>query len=119
MELTMARVFNENELLDNLGGDVGFLAETVQMLETDGPTLMKQLQDALSAGDAAAVGKTAHTIKGMVSNFCSPVTQAAALEVEKMGKSGDLSNTPAAITVLADRVNALLLELRTFVKEKQ
>jgi two-component system, sensor histidine kinase and response regulator len=115
----MATTFDENELFDNLGGDVGFLAETVQMLENDGPVLMKQLQDALSAGDAPAVGKTAHTIKGMVSNFCSPLTQSAALDVEKMGKAGDLSDTPAAIAILADRINALTVELRAFVKEKQ
>jgi two-component system, sensor histidine kinase and response regulator len=115
----MARLFDENALMDNVGGDVGFLAETVAMLESDGPTLMQQIRDAMAAGDAAAVGKAAHTLKGMVSNFCAPQAQAAALEVEKMGKAADLSAAPAAIETLAGLVDQLTAELVAFVKEKQ
>ena len=50
----MAKTFHEQELLDNIGDDVAFLAETVQMLETDGPALLKQIRDAVAAGDAPA-----------------------------------------------------------------
>jgi two-component system, sensor histidine kinase and response regulator len=115
----MARMFDENALMDNVGGDIGFLAETLGMLESDGPALMGQLREALAAGDAPALGKTAHTLKGMVSNFCAPQTQAAALEVEKMGKGGDLSAAPAAVDTLARLVTSLTAELSAFVKEKQ
>jgi two-component system, sensor histidine kinase and response regulator len=115
----MARIFDENALMDNIGGDVGFLVETIQMLETDGPVLMQQIRQALVASDAATVGKAAHALKGMVSNFCSPQAQAAALEVEKLGKSGDLSAAQAAVKTLAERVDTLTRELAEFAKEKQ
>ncbi len=39
----MASTFNEQELLDSVGNDLAFLAETVQMLETDGPPLMRRI----------------------------------------------------------------------------
>jgi two-component system, sensor histidine kinase and response regulator len=115
----MASTFDENALLDNVGGDIEFLAETVGMLQSDGPTLLQQIRDALAAGDAATVGKAAHTLKGMVSNFCAPQAQAAALEVEKMGKAGDLSAAPTAVTTLATLVDGLTAELVAFIKEKQ
>jgi two-component system, sensor histidine kinase and response regulator len=115
----MARLFDENALLDNVGCDIEFLAETVVMLQTDGPVLLQQLRDALAAGDAAVVGKTAHTLKGMISNFCAAGVQAAAIEVEKMGKAGDLSAAPAAIDALAPLVETLIAELTAFVQEKK
>lgn len=115
----MARLFDENALLDNVGGDIEFLAETIGMLQADGPVLMQQIRDSLAAGDAATVGKTAHTLKGMVSNFCAAGVQAAALEVEKMGKAGDLSAAPAAVDALAPLVEALIAELTAFVEEKK
>ena len=86
----MARMFEEAELLERVDNDTAFLADTVEMLAADGPTLLEQLHAALASADAAAVGRTAHAIKGMVSNFCAPNVQAVALEVEKLGKSADL-----------------------------
>ncbi len=111
----MAKTFHEQELLDNVSNDMTFLAETVQMLQDDAPSLMKQIRDALAAGDAPAVGKAAHTLKGMVSNFCAPDAQASALAVEKLGKGGDLAAAPAAVTALDAHVSSLLGELTTFI----
>ena len=114
----MAETFNEAELMDRVDNDLGFLAETVEMLQIDGQSAMQQIRDALAARDAASVGRAAHALKGIVSNFCSPQTQAIALEVEQMGKNGDLSATPEAVKILGDRLESLLGELATFVKER-
>jgi len=114
----MADAFDEEELLDRVDNDLEFLAETVQMLQDDGRSTMQQIRDALAAGDAPSVGRAAHALKGMVSNFCSPQTQASALAVEQMGKSGDLSAAPEAVRILGDRLEALQGELAAFVKER-
>ena len=114
----MASTFNENELMDRVDNDLEFLAEALQMLQCDGPSAMQQIRDALAAGDAPSLGRAAHALKGIVSNFCSPQTQASALEVEQMGKKGDLSAAPGAVTILGDRLEALLGELTAFVKER-
>ena len=114
----MAKAFDEQELLDRVDNDVGFLAETVQMLATDGRSLLAEVRQALAAGDAAAVGRSAHTLKGMISNFCSPQTQAGAFYVEKLGKSGDLSSAPAAVQMLGDGLEALIAELLDFVQAR-
>ena len=43
----MAQLFDEAELLDRVDNDLAFLADTVQMLETDGRALMVELKTAV------------------------------------------------------------------------
>jgi protein-histidine pros-kinase len=111
----MSAVFNEKELLDRIDNDWDFLGETVQMLSSDGPALMDEIRRAAGASDAAALGKAAHTLKGMVANFCSPATNACAFEVEKIGRTGDLSNAPAAVKNLEAGLMVLISSLNDFV----
>lgn len=114
----MATAFDEAELLDRVDNDVSFLAETVQMLETDGQSLVVEIRKAVEAADPPAVGRAAHALKGMISNFCSPRTQECALELERLGKAGDLSAAPAALEQLNERLGALIAELRQFVQAR-
>ena len=111
----MSRTFDENELLDRVDHDWDFLGETVQMLEGDAPALVQELRRAAGSGDAAAVARVAHTLKGMVSNFCAPAAQADALAVEQAGKGGDLSPLPPALDALESDLNALIADLNEFV----
>lgn len=112
----MAAAFDKAELLSRVDNDMTFLAETVQMLSDDGPALIAGLRSAIQAGDAAAVGRHAHSLKGMLANFCAPEAQSAALSLEKLGKAGDLSGAPEALAVAEQRVVALTRELGEFVK---
>ena len=114
----MARSFDEAELMERVDGEVEFLADTVQMLEADGPALVAELRAALVSGDAPAVGRAAHALKGMISNFCAPEAQQSALEVERIGKGGDLAPAPAAVAALEERMEALIAELQSFVHER-
>ena len=111
----MSAVFNEQELLDRVDNDWDFLAETVQILCTDGRVLMDQVQQAAQSGDARKLGFSAHTLKGMISNFCSPAAQASAFELEKMGRGGDLAAAPAAVKILELRLNELIAALNQFL----
>jgi two-component system, sensor histidine kinase and response regulator len=77
--------------------------------------LMQEIQRAVATSDAGALGRAAHTLKGMISNFCAPDAHAAALAVEKIGKSGDLSTAAAAVKTLEDRLQALIEALECFL----
>ena len=114
----MPSTFNPDELLERVDNDDDFLRETVEMLESDGPDLLEQLRAAAAAGDPAAVARAAHTLKGMLSNFCAPDAHAAALAVEQMGRGGDLSPLPAALDAVEACLAALVAELNTFVAER-
>jgi len=108
-------VFDETELLDRVDNDWEFLSETVEMLSTDGRALMAEIHRASDAGDAAALGRAAHTLKGMISNFCAPTAQASAFAVETIGKEGDLSSAPQAVAALESHLDALTAALNDFV----
>ena len=57
----MASTFDEDELRDRVNNDLEFLAETVQMLQYDGPSAMQQIRHALAAGDAPSLRTAPHT----------------------------------------------------------
>jgi hypothetical protein len=54
----------------------------------------------------------------MISNFCAPDTQQSALELERMGRGGDLAAAPAAVEQLQGRLRALTAELLEFVRAR-
>jgi two-component system, sensor histidine kinase and response regulator len=111
----MAQSFDEAELVSRVDSDLAFLAETIQMLETDGPALMADIDRALAAADAPALGRAAHALKGVISNFCAAPAQQSALEVERIGKGGNLAQASAATALLELRLQALIAELQTFI----
>ena len=111
----MSRTFDEKELLERVDNDWDFLGDTVQMLADDGPGLLADVRRSVEAGDAAGVGRTAHTLKGMISNFCAAEAQSSALAVEQIGKSGDLSSIAPALQTLQNHLDALITDLNGFV----
>ena len=114
----MAQLFDEAELMEHVDNDVALLADTVQMLETDGRALMVEVKIAVASGDAPTIGSTAHTLKGMISNFCSPAVQTLALDVEKAGKAGDGAGAAVASAKLEPGLEALIVELVAFVRAR-
>jgi HPt (histidine-containing phosphotransfer) domain-containing protein len=114
----VATTFDEAALLERVDHDVEFLAETVRMLSVEGPPLVDGIREALAAGDAASMGRFAHTLKGMVSNFCAPQTHACAHEVEALGKNGNLSLAQPAVQALERQLHALTSELLLFIRAK-
>jgi len=115
----MLQVFDENELLERIDHDMDFLNYTVQLLSTDGKSLMNEIRDSVERGDAPALSRSAHTLKGMISNFCSLRTQSSAFEVEKAAKSGDLAAAPAAVKELQARLDELITALNEFLAARK
>jgi HPt (histidine-containing phosphotransfer) domain-containing protein len=111
----MPRRFEEQELLERVDNDREFLGETVQMLSAEGPALLSGIRRATEQGDAPAVARGAHALKGMISNFCSPSAHASASELERIGMGGDLSPAPIALDRLEADLGALIADLTDFL----
>ena len=112
----MSDIFDKEALLDRIDNDMEFLAETVEMLEEDGPDLLGQMRSAVDASDCEALAVAAHTYKGMVANFCADSTAEAALQLETMGKGGDLAGAAEALAVLEDRSRQLATALQELLQ---
>ena len=114
----MPRSFDERELLERVDNDWDFLEETVAMLASDGPALMEETRRAAGSGDAPALARASHALKGMISNFCSPAAHEKAAAVEHIGRGGDLSPAPPALDALQRDLSALIADLNEFVSTR-
>ena len=97
--------------LSRAGGDAELLKEIAALFIEDYPNVMAEIRAAAVRGDANGVERAAHGLKGSVANFGAQATVDAALQIEKMGRAGDLSRVGQAIDTLAHALNALHPEL--------
>jgi HPt (histidine-containing phosphotransfer) domain-containing protein len=111
----MSEPFDQAELLDRVDGDAEFLADTIEILEEDAPPLLDEVGVAATAGDAERVAKAAHTLKGMLSNFCAEPARMAAERLEQMGRDGSIDGAQPALESLRSETDRLRSSLREFL----
>lgn len=83
-------VFDLKAILDRLGGDEEILKEIAALFIEDVPEMLAQIRQAIASGDASALEKSAHALKGSVANFGAEAAVAAALRLEMLGRSGQV-----------------------------
>lgn len=88
-------------VLERLGGDEELLQEVAQLFLEEYPTLMSEMRSAAQGGDAHRLERAAHSLKGSIANFGVEPAVQAALNVENIGRSGDLTNAVNAYEQLA------------------
>ncbi len=114
----MSDVLDEAQLMERVDADIEFLEETVAMLDEDGPRLFEQIQAAVLARDASALVKPAHALKGLVANFCAPLAEAAARDLERMGREEHLADVDAAVERAQRETKRLREALHEFLRTK-
>ncbi len=93
--------------LARVGGDARLLGLLVQMFRDEGPRLRDEIRKAVGAGDAALLRRGAHTLKSAAGNVGATGVADIALELETMGRSGELAGAPAALARLEDALARL------------
>jgi HPt (histidine-containing phosphotransfer) domain-containing protein len=71
------------------------------------PGMVADAKRAVDRGDAEAVRRAAHAVKGMAANLGAKAAAAAALRLEDLGRAGDLAAAAAASDDLAAAVERL------------
>jgi len=112
----MLEVFDKKALMEQVDGDMEFLGETVAMLDEDCPALLEQIRVAAASGDAEGLAHSAHTLKGMLANFCAEPAELAARELETMGREGRLTDVEAANDRVERETGRLREALHTFLR---
>jgi HPt (histidine-containing phosphotransfer) domain-containing protein len=105
-------------LLARVESDLELLSTLVGVFKADRPMLMSDIEEALVAGDAAALGETAHTMKGALSVFGVEPARSLAEQLETAGRSGRLDSARGiyeelerAVVEAEEGLEALLGEL--------
>lgn len=78
--------FRLHEALERLGGDEELLHQMATMFVDDLPLLIEQLRSAAESENAEEAARTAHSIKGLASNFDAFACIATALRVEQLAR---------------------------------
>jgi HPt (histidine-containing phosphotransfer) domain-containing protein len=106
-EAGMEEELNRDDLLDRVEGDRALLQEIVDVFRDTYPGLLAETKQAVDRRDAAALTRSAHTIKGVVANFGARAAHAAALRLEKLARAQDLTASDQAFADLSAAVQRL------------
>jgi PAS domain S-box-containing protein len=99
-------------LLAGVDGDRRVLRELVRLFLADCPRSLAEIKEAIRRGDAGALGRAAHALKGSVGNFAAKSAFAAAQRLEIMSRDIDLDNVGKACVTLESELALLSEELR-------
>jgi PAS domain S-box-containing protein len=100
-------VLDEAAFLHRAGGDTQLAAQLVDLFVGICPPLMEEIRKGLTEQDAGAVERAAHALKGSVANFAAPAAFEAALQLERIGRSGDMSGGAVALENLQREIARL------------
>ncbi len=103
-------------LLAGVDGDRRVLREIVRLFLADCPQRLSEITEAIRRGDAGALGRAAHTLKGSLGNFAAHKAFAACRRLENMGRGGDLDNAREACVTLETELTLLSDELRRLTR---
>lgn len=106
-------VLDRELAMTRVGGDAELLKEIAILFLDDYPSALSDLHQALDRGDARAVERTAHGLKGSVANFGASTAVEAARSIENLGRSQKLAEAAQVLNTLELALAALRPELES------
>ncbi len=106
-------------LLDAFNNDVALFEDVADMFIGDYPSMVARIQDAIAAKDGAALGRTAHALKGMALNFQIDTAADTALQLERLAQRGRFDEAPDLSRRLSDELTVFERRLRQIVARIQ
>jgi HPt (histidine-containing phosphotransfer) domain-containing protein len=105
-------VLDLQTVLNRLGGDWALAQDVARIVLEDAPILIGELETGLREESAERVALSAHSLKGLVSNFNADACAAAARLVEQDGRASDLVSARQHLGTLNIELDRLLSALR-------
>ena len=110
------QVFDLDEALENIGGDMDLLKEILEIFLDDYSNQMEQIQEGILAGDSNAVEQAAHSLKGSVANFAAKRAHEAAYRLEVLGREENLGEAKEALADLDREIRELDAAMNEAIK---
>jgi len=105
--------FDRDLALSRVGGDAELLKEIAELFLEDYPNSLNELHEAVDKRDARMLERSAHGLKGSVSNFGARRAVEAALQLETMGREQKLVEVEQVLHTLELALAALRPELES------
>ncbi len=95
-----------------MGNDRDLLKDMAEFFLADAPPLMMQIRQALAARNSEELSRTAHSLKGLASNFSASSVQELAEEVEHLGKASKFDEAATRMDPLEQEIQRVLSSLQ-------
>lgn len=107
----MTQPFNEQEALEQVGGDTDLLRELIDVFRQECPALLEQIHTAIAQGHAADLQRAAHTLKGSARVLGAAPAAEVAARLEQMGHAGQVAEARGACRTLEAEIDRLMAAL--------
>lgn len=111
-------VIDINEVLSRVDGDKELLKDMIDLFIEGCPEMLNSIREAIANGNALELERSAHKLKGSVGNFAAKAAFEAALKLEQIGRSGDISNVNEVYASLMKQMENLMPVLVALCAEK-
>jgi signal transduction histidine kinase/DNA-binding response OmpR family regulator/HPt (histidine-containing phosphotransfer) domain-containing protein len=105
-------ILDRSVLAGQAGGDPAVVADLVAIFLRERVSLLALLQDALDKGDALALERAAHRLKGALATMGAEAALAQASDLETQCREGDLARAPQVLAALRAEIARLEPELQ-------
>ncbi|MFW5838250.1 MAG: Hpt domain-containing protein, partial [Desulfovibrionaceae bacterium] len=106
-EVEGAQVLDRQRLLDRYGGDKELVGELYRAFQEDAPVKLARLKEGRESGDLEAMGRMAHSLKGVAGVIFANRTMRLAAELQDSAMAGEAERS----WELADRVGEAMAEV--------
>ncbi len=111
-------VLNIQELSERLDGDFDLFVELSELFYEDSSSLLNKIEDSIKKNDSESLRKSAHTLKGAVSNFSAQRAYDAAYELEIAGKDKVFENAAEKFNSLKHEIDNVINAMKSLVIRK-
>jgi HPt (histidine-containing phosphotransfer) domain-containing protein len=106
-----AAMVDKAALFDQFEGDLELIRDIALLFLDACPRRLSAIRDAIALGDRQALQAAAHSVRGSASNFGAAAVVAAALRLEVIAHTDDLSDAVEACRALERAIACLQPEL--------
>jgi HPt (histidine-containing phosphotransfer) domain-containing protein len=96
----MEPAVNSQELMESIGGNRELLVELVELFRQDSPVQVQDVRASIGCRHAKQVEYTAHSLKGTLASLFAPRAHQLAVQLEEMGRSGQLEQADRTLAEL-------------------
>jgi len=110
-------VLDRKVALSQLDGDADTLAMLLDLFCADAPNTLEAIRNAVKENNAASLRSAAHKFKGSLSALGAELAMKAAMQLETIGRTGNMGEAQGSLVVLEREIERLEPELADFGKE--
>src|SRR5688572_15296240 len=100
------------ELSARLGGNGQLARELIDIFLAEYPNLLQSIRRSVERSDGEAISRSAHALKGSVSNFIDSGPTATAQAIERAAAESRLYDTPTLVEQLERELHELAAAMR-------